>query len=92
MYQLQETLFDKIDSFDIPYSDDQKLFITMAIFDFDSICVQENNFRDTDTTTLIGKHVPMSVSISSNLIEQPIFLCNSNTASFVESFVDDLMG
>ena len=64
----------------------------MALFDFESICVQEDNFRDTDTTTWIGKHVPISVSISSNLIKQPIFLCNSNSASLVESFVDALDG
>ena len=51
VYQLRETLFDKLDSFNIPYCEDQKLFKNMAIFDFGSIRVQEDKFRDTETTT-----------------------------------------
>ena len=88
MFQLREILFDKLDSFSSPYSDDQNLLKNNAPFDFESICLQENNFRDTDTTTWISKHVQISVSISLNLIEQPIFLCNSNPGALVESFVD----
>ena len=63
-YQLRETLFDKLDSFDIEYTDDQKLFNNLAVFDFDSICTLEEKFEITDTTTWIGKHVPISVSMS----------------------------
>ena len=92
MYQLRETLFDKIDSFSIPYSDDQKLFKNMAIFDFESIFVQENKFRDTNATTWIGEHVPISVSPSTKLIKQPIFLCDSNPGALVPSFVYALDG
>ena len=40
------------------------------------------------TTTWIGKHVRISVSISSNLISESIFLCNSNPRDLVESFLD----
>ena len=78
VYQLRETLFDKLDSFDIQYTDDQKLFTNLAIFDFESICILEEKFKNTETTTWVGKHIPISVSISSNLIAKPIFLCNSN--------------
>ena len=92
MYQLRETKFDKLDEFDTPYSDNPKLFKNTAISIFESICEQEDKFRDTDTTTWIAKHVPISVSISSNLIEQPTFLCNSMPAASVESFVDALDG
>ena len=35
VYQLREILFDKLDSFNIPYSDDQKLFQNIATFDFE---------------------------------------------------------
>ena len=35
--QLQETLFDKLESFDTQYTDDQKLFTNLAVFDFESI-------------------------------------------------------
>ena len=83
VYQPPETLFDKLDSFNITYSDDQKLFKNMAIFDLESICVEENKFRDTATTSWIGKRVQISVSISSNLIEQRNFLCNSDPAALL---------
>ena len=88
MYQLRETLFDKLDSFGIQYTDDQKLSTNLAVLDFESICIPEEKFKNTETTTWIGKHVPMSVSISSNLIAKPIFLCNSNPRDLVESFID----
>ena len=78
VYQLRETLFYKLDSYNIQYTDDQKLFKHLAVFDFESICIPEEKFKNTKTTTWIGKHVPVSVSISSNLKAKPIFLCNSN--------------
>ena len=92
VYQLRETHFDKLDSFNIQYTDDQKLFTNLAVFDFESICIPEEKFKNTETTTWIGKHVPISVSISSNLIAKPIFLCNSNPRDLVESFIDAVEG
>ena len=73
VYQLRKTLFHKFDSFDFPYTDNQKLFNNMAVFDFESICEEDESFNDTETTTWIGKHVPFAVLISSNLIQEPIF-------------------
>ena len=92
VYQLRETLFDKLDSFDIQYTDDQKLFNNQAVFDFESICIPEEKFKNTETITWMGKHVPISVSISSNLIAKPIFLCNSNPRELFESFIDAVEG
>ena len=92
VYQLRDTLFDKLESFGIQYTDDQKFFTNLAVFDFESICIPEEKFRNTETTTWIGKHVPISVSISSNLITVPIFLCNSNPRDLVESFIDAVEG
>ena len=90
VYEIRETLFDKLDSFGIKYTSEQKLFKNLAIFDFESFCVQEESFRDTNRTCWIGKHVPISVSISSNLVEEPIFLCNSNPHHLVASFIGAL--
>ena len=56
-YQLRETPFDKLESFNIPYSNDQKLFRNMAFLDFESISVQEDKLYDNDTTYWIGKHI-----------------------------------
>ena len=92
VYQLRETLFAKLDLFGIQYTDDQKLFTNLAVFDFESISIPEEKIKNTKTTTWIGKHVPISVSISSNLIAKPIFLCNSNPRDLVESFIDAVEG
>ena len=64
----------------------------LAIFDFESYCVKENSYKQTKTTTWIGKHVPISVSISSNLIPEPIFLCNVNPHHLISSFITALEG
>ena len=69
VYQLRETLFGKQVSFKNPYSDDQELFENIATFDCESICVQEDKLHNAKTGTWIGEHVPISVSISSILIE-----------------------
>ena len=92
VYQIRETLFDKLDSFGIKYTSQQKLFKNLAIFDFESICIQEDSLKDTKTTKWIGKHVPISVSISSNLVEEPIFLYNSDPHHLVSSFIGTLEG
>ena len=86
-YQLRQTLFDNLDSFDIQYTDDQKLFNNLSVFDFESICIPVGKFKNTETTTRIGKHFPISVSISSNLTAIPIFICNSNPRDLIESFI-----
>ena len=88
VYQLRETLFDKVNSFDIQYTEYQDLFTNLAVFDIESICIPEEKFKNTETTTWIGKHVPISVSISSNLKAIPIILCISNPRVLVESFID----
>ena len=85
VYQTQGTLFDKLHSFGIEYINDQTLLKNLATFEFESICVQKENFRDTDTTKWIGKHNSILVSISSDLVEEQIFLCNSDPPHFVSS-------
>ena len=64
----------------------------MVKYIFESICVQVDKFRDTNSTLRIGKHVPIPLSLSSNLIKQPIILWNSVLVAFVETFVDALEG
>ena len=88
VYTLRETSFDKLDGFEISYNDDQKLFKNLAIFDFELICVPSEQLKDTNTTTWIGKHEPISVSISSNLIDEPVFLCDKDPKALIISFVE----
>ena len=92
VHELRETLFERLDAFNIPCKNEQKLFKKMAIFDFESICVKEESYKQTETTTWIGKHVPISVFISSNLITEPNFLFNANPHHLVSSFITALKG
>ena len=90
IFQIRETLVDKLDFFGIKYTSEQKLLKSLVIFDFESICVRRETFRDTKTTTWIGKNVPISVSISSSLVEEQFFLCNSDPHHLVASFIGGL--
>ena len=92
VYQLRETLFEKLNSFNIPNSKDQKLFKNLAVFHFESNCVKEETYKETETTKWIRKNVTILVSISSNLIPEPIFLCNSDPRHLVSSFISALEG
>ena len=47
-------------------------------------------YKEIETTKWIGKPVPISVSLSSNLIPEPIFLCNSDPRHLVSSFISTL--
>ena len=67
-------MFEKLEAFGLLASKDNKLFNSLAIFDFESICVLTEELKETKISNWIGKQVPISVSILSNLIEEPIFL------------------
>ena len=90
IYELRETLFENLEGFSLPVSEDNKLFNNLAIFDFESICVPTEELKETQTTTWIGKHVPISISISSNLIDEPIFLYNKDPQNLIIDFVSNL--
>ena len=85
--QTQKTPLDKLDSFGIEYSKEQTLFKNLAILEFESIRVQEENLKVTNTTKCIGKHIPILVSIPSTIVKEPIFLCNSDLHHLVTSFI-----
>ena len=90
VYELRETLFEKLEGFNLHVSEDNKLINNLAIFDFESIFVTTEELKETQTTTWIGKHVSILVSISSNLIDQPIFLYNKDPQNLIIDFVSKL--
>ena len=51
VYTLRETLFEKLEVFNIPVSKDDTLFNNLAIFDFESICVPSDELKGTQTKT-----------------------------------------
>ena len=87
MYELREILFEKLEGFNLSVSEDNKLFNNLAVFDFVSFCVPTEELKETQTTAWIGKHVPVSVSLSSNLIDDPIFLYNKDPQNLIIDFV-----
>ena len=48
IYELRETLFEKLDAFNIPSRNEQKLFKNLAIFDFGSVCVKEDSYKQNE--------------------------------------------
>ena len=89
-YTLRETIFEKFDGFNIPYTEDQKLFSNVAVFDFESIGVPTEELKAIETTDWIGKHVPVSVSISSNLQDNRMFLGEKDPELQIIAFVSGL--
>ena len=85
-YSLRETLFEKLDNFSIAYPEDYTLFRIFVVFDFEAICVQSVEANNTVTTSWIGTHVPVSVSISSNLSDELVFLCENDPNRLIISF------
>ena len=82
-----------MDALKIRYRNERKTFKNWALFDFESIRVKEaDSYKQIETATWIVKHVPISVPISSNLIPEPIFLCNANPHHLISSFVTALEG
>ena len=86
-YTLWKTIFEKLDGFNIPYTEDQKLFSNVAVFDFESICVPTEELKSTETTTWIGKHVLIFVSILSNLQDVTLFLCEKDPELLIIALV-----
>ena len=91
-YQILETSYYKLDYFGMKNTSHHKLFKSLAMFDFESICFRQETFKDEKTTMWIGKHVPISVSFSSNFVEEPIFLHNSDAHHLVATLMKTLEG
>ena len=63
----------------------------LARLDFESISVEEDSYKQTETTKWIRKGVPISVFVSSNLIQEPVFLCNTDGHHLVSIFITALV-
>ena len=52
--------------------------------------MKNSKLIDTETTFWVGKHEPISMSITSNLLDKPIFICDTEPHSLVSEFVNSL--
>ena len=87
VYQLHEKPFDKLRAFDIEIAEEKTLFNNFAVFDFESICVKDSSLIDGENITWIGEHEPISVSVTSNLLQEQFFICDNEPHSLVSTFV-----
>ena len=91
MYQLKETVFERLEDIGIHVDNEVRLFTNFAVFDFESITVADNTLKNSDSTTWIGRHVPISVSISYSFGSGVYFLCNSDPKQLVRDFIEKLL-
>ena len=67
------------------------LFNNLVVFDFESITVHDQSLNHTDSTTFIGKHVTISVSIHCNLVSELFFICDINPRCLVTKLLLELL-
>ena len=89
-YTLSETLLEKLEGINILVCEDKKLINNLAIFSFESLCVPTNELKTTQSTTSIIKHIPISVSLSSNLTNKNFSLLNKDPQKLIINFVSTL--
>ena len=84
-------MFEKLENVDVKINDTIRLFTNLAVFDFESTTVHDETLSNSYSVTWVGKHVPISVSIASNLLSAPVFLCNENPMQLIREFLDELL-
>ena len=92
VYELRETLFENLHAFNIPYRFDQKTVQELGTFWLGvHLCrgrlIQANCKYNADQEACTYQ-----VSISCNLIPEPIFLCDANPHHLILSFLTALGG
>ena len=90
VYQLKETVFNKLKAFDLGVSENKLLVTNFAVFDFESICVKSSTIAVAETTTWVCEHQSISVSITSSLLEAPKFVCDTELQSLVARFLTSM--
>ena len=50
--------------------------------------MEDEEFKDTEFTTVVGNRIPLYVSITSNLVEDPKFFCKNNPPDLVAFFIE----
>ena len=68
VYELRETLFEKLGAVNTPYRDEKKWLENVAQPEIERICLRNGSYKETESTKWIREHVPISASMSSNLI------------------------
>ena len=81
-----------MDVFIIEYIKEKTLFQNVAILEFESICIPSGELTTTKLVNWIGKLEPISVSISFNSLDKPIFLRVKDPQFLVQLLVEKNKG
>ena len=88
-YPLNEIVFEKMGSLDIEMENYRSE--NLVILDFAPITAHDPSHKRTDSTTLIGTHVLISISIHSSLFSEAIFVCDINPRCLSSNFLLPLL-
>ncbi|KAJ8317503.1 hypothetical protein KUTeg_005407, partial [Tegillarca granosa] len=90
-YKMPTTLFEKMDDFGITFPLEERTFPWFICFDFESI-LENVELQQSPNLQWKRKHVPISVSICSNVPEhtEPLWVINSNQDYLVKTMVDKM--
>ena len=89
-YQLRSTVFEELESIGIEVPHNLRFYSHAAVFDFESYVVASEDLINTRLTEWKGVHVPICVSVASDILEETIFLCNEDPKQLVVEFVQAL--
>ena len=91
VYNLSQTMFEKLEELGIVVEQKDRLFSHFAIFDFETYCSREELLKPTNTMDYQGKHIPISVSVCNNFVStDPSFIHNADPQQLVTDFVNYL--
>ena len=94
VYKVPQTIFDLLEDEGIVISEDLKYFPYRATFDFECYFRKEDQHpRNTAKLTCEAEHVPLSVSVCSNVPdydEPKCFVSSGNTREMLKQFIDYL--
>ena len=91
IYNITQTIFEKLEEIGITVDKNDRLFSNFAIFDFETICSAKHQQESTATFQYVGKHIPVSVSICNNFMSlEPLFIHNSDPQQLVIDFINYL--
>ena len=94
-YKVPQTIFHLLEDKGIHIPEDLKYFPYRATFDFECYFKKEDqHLRNTAKLTWEAEHIPLSVSVCSNVpgYDQPkCFVSSSNTREMLKQFIDYLV-
>jgi hypothetical protein len=91
-YKPFESIFEQLDAFGIHVPEDQRTFPWFACFDFEAL-LKPVNESTTGNLTWVQQHVPISVSICSNVegFTEPLCIVEPDQDKLVEAMVASLL-